>query len=79
MHYKNGRVAKNGDYVIGKPEYAPSVIVGIIQDINPAADQCNCVVVRPCGLIANCVTCGDLYHADDAIAAIEAVQQAPLS
>ena len=70
MHYKNGREAKNGDNVIGKPDYAPGVIVGIIQDINPGSKSCNCVVIRPGGLIQNCVTCGDLYQADDAVASI---------
>ena len=71
MHYKNGREARNGDLVIGKPEYGPGVIVGIVQDINPVADKCNCVVIRPGGLIQNCVTCGELYFAEDAYAAIE--------
>ena len=70
MHYKNGREAKNGDLVIGKPEYGVSVIAGIVQDINPAADKCNCTVIRPGGLIQSCVSCGDLYHADDAVVSV---------
>lgn len=71
MHYKNGREARNGDTVIGKPQYAASPITGIVQDINPGATSCNCTVIRPGGMIQSCVTVGEIYHAEDAIEAIE--------
>ena len=72
MHYKNGREAKNGDTVIGKPQHGVSVIVGIVQDINPGCTSCNCTVIRPGGLTQSCVTVGDMFHADDAVACIDA-------
>lgn len=72
MHYKNGREAHNGETVIGQPQYCPTPYVGIIQDINPGATSCNCTVIRPGGIIQSCVTVGDLYHVEDALAAIEA-------
>lgn len=71
MHYKNGREAHNGETVVGKSQYAVSPVVGIIQDINPGSTSCNCMVIRPGGLIQSCVTVGDLYHVDDVVAAIE--------
>lgn len=82
MHYKNGREARNGDTVIGKPQYAASLLVGLIQDINPGATSCNCQVIRPGGLIQSCVTVGEIYHAEDALQAIEektAAQKTPES
>lgn len=65
----------NGDTVIGKLHYGVSVIVGFIQDINPGCTSCNCTVIRPGGLVQTCCTVGDLYHADDALACIEAEWQ----
>ena len=73
MHYKNGREAKNGDLVIGKSEYqnAP-VMSGLLIDINPGATSCNGQLLRPGGAIQTCVTVGDFFHAEDAVACIEA-------
>lgn len=71
MHYKNGRLARNGDTVIGKPQFVPAPIVGIIQDINPGSTSCNCTVLRPGGMVQLCVTVGDLYHVEDAMAVLE--------
>ncbi len=72
MHYKNKRGAMNGDTVIGKPPYGVAVIVGIIQDINPGCTSCNATVIRPGGIVQNCVTVGDFFHAEDALACVEA-------
>ena len=65
MHYRNGREAKNGDTVIGKPIHGASNIVGIIQDIQPGCVSCNSTVIRPAGMIQPCVTVGDMLHIDD--------------
>ena len=75
MHYKNGRPANNGEPVVGK--ICGNTIVGLVQDIQPAQMSCNCTVIRPGGLIASCVTVGDLYHAEDAVSAIEAHSLTP--
>lgn len=64
-HYKNGREAKNGDTVIGKSQYMPSVLVGMIIDINPNAVSCNCALMRPGGFIQSCVAVSDFVHVDD--------------
>ena len=70
MHYKNKREARNGDTVIGKPEFAPAPMVGILQDINPQSNSCNAMIIRP-GQITYSVTVGDFYHVEDALACIE--------
>jgi len=82
MHYKNGREANNGDLVIGKPKHGVTTITGIIQDIVPGQETCNCTVIRPGGLIGCCVSVADLFHADDALECAEEVWaeiQAPIA
>ncbi|HEX3626687.1 MAG TPA: hypothetical protein VH280_14835 [Verrucomicrobiae bacterium] len=68
MHYKNGREAHNGDPVIGRPFGV--TWIGMIIDIQPAAQSCNATLLRPAGLVQGCITVGDFYHADDAIEAL---------
>lgn len=74
MHYKNGRPALNGDAVIAT-DYNGKVTVGIIHSLR-AGDTCNCdVAVIVPGAVAQ-LTCQDvnkLYHAEDALRAIEPV------
>ena len=40
MHYKNGRVARNGDKVVLIPSYGPPVI-GVLYDAIAGNDYCN--------------------------------------
>jgi hypothetical protein len=40
LHYKNGRVAKNGDKVVLFPAYGPPMI-GILYDATAGNDACN--------------------------------------
>jgi hypothetical protein len=70
MHYKNGREAKDGDQVIGKG-WTGDVITGRIIDLNPGATSCNCTVVSVLGEPIRCQTVGELYHAADALRAVE--------
>ena len=79
MHYKNGREAKNGDPVICKG-YSGQVTVGKIHTIVPGCDACNCTVAEPVMGGVNqlaCQTVGQLYHAEDALLAIEPLALAP--
>ena len=71
-HYKNGREAINGEPVIGK--LYGQLITGVIYGINPSTETCNCTVAQivPGGVMTvGCVNVKDLYHVEDALAAIE--------
>lgn len=79
MHFKNKRPAQNGDPVIAK-NYQGKVVVGSIFNLNPGSQTCNCdvAVIIPGGTqVLTCQTVGQLYHAEDALAAVEAANQAP--
>lgn len=67
MHYKNGRVAKNGDKVVLVPPYGPPV-AGILYDATAGNDFCNGKIAitcpgDPCPNLKECL------HADDVKAA----------
>lgn len=68
MHYKNGREAKTGDPVIVK-DYN-KVIAGIIHSLNEGATSCNGQVAYATmgGMTNACVSVGDCFHAEDALA-----------
>jgi hypothetical protein len=71
MHYKNGRVAKNGDKVVLLPTYgAPTV--GILYDAVAGNDSCNGRLAPisnsdPCPNLAECL------HLDDVVKALPSV------
>jgi hypothetical protein len=44
MHYSNGRIAKVGDVVKGKGYNIKHEIIGLMIQINPNSDTCNCEV-----------------------------------
>lgn len=47
-HYKDGTLAKDGDVVKGIPyNTLGKEVVGIIMNINPGEETCNCLVVFP--------------------------------
>ena len=67
MHYKNGRVAKNGDKVIFFPGWGAPV-AGILYDAVAGNDNCNGKIAPtapndPCPNLAECL------HVDDIVAA----------
>lgn len=67
MHYKNGRVAKNGDKVLLLSKYGAPV-VGILYDATAGNDTCNgklapCQPNDPMPNLAECL------HFDDVVAA----------
>ena len=66
MHYKNGRPAFNGEPVIGKGY--DGVFAGTLHSVRPTATSCNGQVAVPVagGVRNECVTIGDLHHAEDA-------------
>lgn len=74
MHYKNGREAINGDPVIG--EVYGRAVAGVIHTLQAGATSCNAqlAVPVPGGCTNYCVTIGDLYHAEDAVKALQAPQ-----
>ncbi len=75
MHYRDGRTAKVGDFVVGKCYNTSGIIAGQMVSINEASTTCNCTVAFV-GTAATPVKtdysqCDNLYHAEDAYAAIE--------
>ncbi len=78
MHYKNGREARYGDPVIVK-DYNGNITAGVIHNLR-AAQTCNCDVATlvPGGVTnLTCRTVGELYHAEDALKAIESAAPVP--
>lgn len=73
MHYKNGREAKEGDHAIGKIWRGGNEVptVGVLHSLNAGAQSCNgqLAYAVPGGTNTACVTIGELYHAEDALAA----------
>lgn len=68
MHYKNNRLAKEGDPVICK-DYNGEITVGKIHSLIATTDKCNCTVAEVVMGGVNQLTCrtiGEMYHAQDA-------------
>lgn len=63
MHYKNGRVAKNGDRVIMLGGYNPPV-AGILYDAKPGNDLCNGRIAIP-SLNDPTANLAECLHSDD--------------
>ena len=72
MHYKNGREAKEGDVAI-LVDYSKKVKVGQVHSIVSGSTSCNCqlAVILPGSVSHICATLGEMYHAEDALLAIE--------
>ena len=82
MHYKNGREAKENDPVIYRPDYPNAkVVAGTIHSLaaDPNCTTCNGQISTaiPGGFLTTCVTVGQCYHAEDALAAITPVILTP--
>jgi hypothetical protein len=75
MHYKNGRVAYNGDPVVfkGYADGAQKVMAGTLHSTNSQVSSCNGQVAVPGvgGCVNHYVTIGEIHHASDAFDAIE--------
>lgn len=71
MHYKNGRVAKNGDKVVLIPVYG-APMVGILYDATAGNDFCNGRIapVSPGDVCPNLKEC---LHLDDVLGALPEV------
>lgn len=76
-HYKNSRLAQNGDPVISK-QYN-TLYAGILHSINPGCTTCNAQIAYPVmgGMSNCCLTVGDCFHAEDAFAAVQALIPIP--
>ena len=61
MHYKNGRPAKAGDYVV---LIGAQLAIGVLHSVNEQSTTCNGRIaqIRPDD---PCVTVGNLLHVDD--------------
>ncbi len=72
MHFKNGRLAAEGDPVISH-QYN-RVVAGTLHSLSEGSTTCNAILARPVpgGIDQRSVTVGDCYHAEDAFAAVEA-------
>jgi hypothetical protein len=68
MHYKNGRVAKNGDKIVVLSTYAPPAI-GILYNAVAGNDFCNgnVAMIRPNDPCPNLKEC---LHLDDVLEAL---------
>lgn len=66
MHYKNGREAHEGDFVIHKD--GDRVLAGKVHSLNTQAKTCNGQIAIPVlgGCTHYCVTLSDCLRADDA-------------
>jgi len=71
MHYKNGRMAKPGDKVVGINN--GTVTTGIIHSMLPGATTCNARVSPTTGSDPY-VTVGDCMHVDDVLAVMNAAK-----
>lgn len=76
MHYKNGRVAKNGDKVVLFPQYGGTPVVGILYDAKANNDYCNGKLAitapnDPCPNLAECL------HIDDVLAKVGEIASVP--
>lgn len=78
MHYKNGRPAANGDAVIFR-NYAGIIVVGILHSTIANANTCNgtVAITVPGGVQQHSVTTGEIFHAEDAFAALENPKEKP--
>lgn len=68
MHYRNGREAKNGDWILSIGYPAP--VVGILHDLLPGSDYCNGYIQigeEPSGIDPIACLC-DCLHLDDVLA-----------
>ena len=65
MHYRNGRVAKNGDKIIQLQMDGPSITaVGVLFDAKPGNDYCNgSIAPTQCQPTGACLC--DCLHVDD--------------
>ena len=75
MHYKNGRVAKNGDKVVLIPSYG-SPVVGILYDAVAGNNFCNGKLAPtspgdPCPNLKECL------HLEDVLSAVTASLEPP--
>ena len=70
MHYRNGRVAKNGDKVVWISEYGPAMI-GILYDAKAENDYCN-GRLAPIAPTDACPNLKECLHLDDFVKALPA-------
>ena len=79
MHYKNGREAQEGDQVIHIDSYSKKVKVGVAHNLHAQSDTCNCTVsyVNFGGVGTLAGTLKEMYHAEDALLAIDPLILAP--
>lgn len=70
MHYRNGRVAKNGDKVVQLGDSGLVAAVGVLKDAVPGNDYCNGTIVS--SQVANTTAClCDCLHIDDLTAILK--------
>ncbi len=80
MHYKNGRLAKEGDSVVTIANIGSGhrALAGTVHQLHPKADRCNGVLVVPVigGNVSTSVTLGECLHAEDVIGPVDIEERA---
>ena len=70
MHYRNGRVAKNGDKIIQLRMDSEKILaVGVLYDATPGNDYCNGNIAPINGVVSACLC--DCLHVDDLAAMLK--------
>ena len=66
VHYRNGRIAVNGDKIVQLGEYGTGVIthVGVLYDAKPGDDFCN-GFIAPTQIHSQSACLCDCLHVDD--------------
>lgn len=71
MHYRNGRVASNGDKIIQLSMDGPKIVaVGVLYDAQPGNDYCNGSIAPIQQAITGACMC-DCLHLDDVAAMLK--------
>jgi hypothetical protein len=71
VHYKNGRIAKNGDKIVLIPQYGPAMI-GILYDAQAGNDCCCNGRIAPISGSDPCPNLKEVLHLDDVLGALPA-------
>lgn len=67
MHYRNGRIASNGDIIVQLGGYGTGVrieAVGVLHGAKPGSDHCNGNIAPIQNPVTNACLC-DCLHVDD--------------
>ena len=70
MHYRNGRVAANGDKIVQLGDGGQVSAVGVLKDATPGNDYCNGTIAASQTAFTTACLC-DCLHVDDVAAMLK--------